>query len=851
MATIQDAIKRLTYMFTSTGADKVAADLGKVGDAQAKVAASAETTSRASLSLEKSFDNLERRYVSTVRAQQDFEKVQNTVNAAVAQNPALQDRANVVLDAAREKFDAAKGSATGFNAILEAGRGAALGYAAGIGPIGALLGSFGPWGIAAAAGIGLVSAAFEAASESAKKFGEQSLQIRSFADATGITTTEVRGLAEAGAKAGLGADTMKTAFERLTANLAETRTKTGVLFDSIQAINPALANEIANTRSGAEAWDLLAKAISSTADATLKAQIAKAAFGRGGVELIPALSQTNAAGGIKEYSDEVQRATGITDQLTRSTASQLAVIESLKRDTADIWASIYSDDVLRRMRIAAEFQNQIAKSAKEAAGMPGGVTAQWQNPFIQETNRSAGIGPAAPIPQGAGGSGITADTSAITAQMAAINAQAAAVANLAKANQDSASAWQGVANDSAKMITLLGGAATGEEIYEARVQALTAAFYQNKFGAIDSADAIEKYNRALHGDTDKQVAALEDQLKIVQATTEQQKLSAQRRKDYNDAVRSGKSDEDASAIATAKSAISIAEAAKSSLEWQQNMLGVSKATQQAADAAQQAAIAFENAARAAQGVDLGRGGDFGDFSVPKGAGSTSVVPLGTSVVNRQGGTGMRLDDGSRAALYASWRAPQTPDAALASGGIDAAIRAARYARPADLSSIGSLYDLKNAQTTDKGVQISNLQQEIALLNTLPETIARDQQIVSLMNSINQLKHATDANTAATAATLNPLYSQGHGALSIGYFKAARGLDMIAQGPSSGDQIPFRAMVNGGERIRIGDASNDNSGSRTVVNNNSFVFNNTSTSNARRNQRQFAQSLGTTAHAMSR
>ena len=83
MATIQDAIKRLTWVFTSTGADKVAADNNKVADSQAKVAASAETTSRASLSLEKSFDNLERRYVSTVRAQQDFEKVQNTVNAAV------------------------------------------------------------------------------------------------------------------------------------------------------------------------------------------------------------------------------------------------------------------------------------------------------------------------------------------------------------------------------------------------------------------------------------------------------------------------------------------------------------------------------------------------------------------------------------------------------------------------------------------------------------------------------------------------------------------------------------------------------------------------------------------------
>src|SRR3954466_11998050 len=118
MASIQEAIKRLTWMFTSTGADKVADDLNKVGAAQANVAASAEKTEKASLSLEKSFDSLERKFVSTVRAQQDYAKVQDTVNQAVKQNPELQERANAVLESAREKFDAAKGSAGGFNAIL-------------------------------------------------------------------------------------------------------------------------------------------------------------------------------------------------------------------------------------------------------------------------------------------------------------------------------------------------------------------------------------------------------------------------------------------------------------------------------------------------------------------------------------------------------------------------------------------------------------------------------------------------------------------------------------------------------------------------------------------------------------
>jgi hypothetical protein len=111
-------------------------------------------------------------------------------------------------------------------------------------------------------------------------------------------------------------DQVTGAFERLTANLDTARTGTGALFDSIAKINPALAVELASTRSGADAWDILGKAISSTTDATTRAALAKAALGRGGVADVPVLIATDQAGGIKAYSEELQKATGITDDLT-------------------------------------------------------------------------------------------------------------------------------------------------------------------------------------------------------------------------------------------------------------------------------------------------------------------------------------------------------------------------------------------------------------------------------------------------------------------------------------------------------------------------------------------------------
>ena len=101
---IQEVVKRLGYTFTSTGADKVAADMDKVGRAHTGVASASTSTERATLSLDRQFANIERRYDATIRAQQEYERVQRQVNAAVAQNPALQERANNVLALAEKQY---------------------------------------------------------------------------------------------------------------------------------------------------------------------------------------------------------------------------------------------------------------------------------------------------------------------------------------------------------------------------------------------------------------------------------------------------------------------------------------------------------------------------------------------------------------------------------------------------------------------------------------------------------------------------------------------------------------------------------------------------------------------------
>ncbi len=103
---MEEVRKRLMVETASSGLDKTASEINNVADAEARLTVESQKTERAALSQEAAFAKLERRYVDGVRQQQELAKVQTQVNAAVAQNPALQDRANVVLASASQRFAA-------------------------------------------------------------------------------------------------------------------------------------------------------------------------------------------------------------------------------------------------------------------------------------------------------------------------------------------------------------------------------------------------------------------------------------------------------------------------------------------------------------------------------------------------------------------------------------------------------------------------------------------------------------------------------------------------------------------------------------------------------------------------
>src|SRR5207247_8598661 len=129
---------------------------------------------------------------------------------------------------------------------------------------------------------------------------------------TGLTTTPGRRLSEAGWEFSIATDEVKSSVEKFTYQLGEARKFSGSLFDEIKGIDGALAVNIASTRSSSEAIDLLASAWNKASDATQKAQIAQAAFGKGGAAKGPILGAIDNAGGIDAYSASVQKANGLT-----------------------------------------------------------------------------------------------------------------------------------------------------------------------------------------------------------------------------------------------------------------------------------------------------------------------------------------------------------------------------------------------------------------------------------------------------------------------------------------------------------------------------------------------------------
>jgi hypothetical protein len=320
----------------------------------------------------------------TISASTALDKFSASGRAAQAQNEGLA-KSQALVATATQRVNAETERVAGINlATSRAVQGLQsqmVAMAGGLGVVGVGLSALGPIGLVAAVGLAAVASAIQFVKEESLRMGQAAIGLRQFADVTGLSIAQIKALKEAGAELGLSGDAVASSFERLTGNFTATRQASGPLFDDIRNINGGLALQLNQAKTSAESINALARAYHEAGNEAVKANIAKAAFGRQGMAEGPILEKIFQAGGMENFANSMKGLSGATEQQTRAWADMAAKIEATEKRAKNILASIFTTEGLAAQLAAAQYMERMAIAAAEMARQKEGLS--WlQRMFI-------------------------------------------------------------------------------------------------------------------------------------------------------------------------------------------------------------------------------------------------------------------------------------------------------------------------------------------------------------------------------------------------------------------------------------------------------------------------------------
>jgi hypothetical protein len=373
-----------------------------------------------------------------------------------------------------------------------------IALSAGAGPVGVFLSALGPWGLAAAVGLGAIGAAFAYVSSEAARMGSKAVELNAFRAATDLTVGQVKALKQTGAEFGVTGDQIQTSFERLTAQLQDARRATGPLYDDVQKIDGGLAKQLESARSTAEGIDVLARAYNKAGDASAKLDLARSIFGRGGAAIGPLLGKIDESGGLVKLSDQLKNVGDQTDDVTARwarMASQIAQTESRARN---ILASIFTDEGLQASLAAAQYMERFAIAAKEAADA-GKRFEPYANAIGNSFGAELDLTPKQ-TPKTSPDSTPLQSPDAMTASWAKYDAELGKVTvstgNLAKSTKELQDAAAAASKTQQDLIAFLGSGATIADRLAGRFKDINAAFLDNRTGGTNPTESANLKARA-------------------------------------------------------------------------------------------------------------------------------------------------------------------------------------------------------------------------------------------------------------------------------------------------------------------------------------------------------------------
>ena len=385
MAISTDTIRRITVTADgkpsvdalSASLDKLAVSHNKVATAAAPLAAVTDASAKKQLSAEQAYRRQTLAIDDNARMQDVVAKkvavataafnqgILGDVNSADAK-AALSKRISEINNKYGEASVAAKAYATATSGVS----GQLIALSAGAGPVGVFLSALGPWGIAAAAGLGVASAAFDKATEATEKLTQKTEMLERFQRTTGFASDQIQALSKVASRYGVDTEAVTGAVQKFTISWEGLRRGGGDLLEEINRINPGLALQMQRANDAADAFDLLAKAwreADRAGDTGSRNALARAAGGRGGISAFSAIfSQLGQSGGLGGLA-----AAYAPSNIPQETIDRINKIkretEALKKQTDGIWGRMFAEDVLEQQRRSAEFWNSIATAMERVS----------------------------------------------------------------------------------------------------------------------------------------------------------------------------------------------------------------------------------------------------------------------------------------------------------------------------------------------------------------------------------------------------------------------------------------------------------------------------------------------------
>lgn len=253
-------------------------------------------------------------------------------------------------------------SATALEKAFGGVRGQLTAIAAGAGPVGVFLSSLGPWGFAAAVGLGATEKVLGRINEQGRLLGGWASQIQNTSQVIQAGVGPVVALTRAADDLGITTEQVQGWLFRLSYSLEQVKTGTGPLADGLAKVDAQLLIDIQQAKTFTEKWDILAKALKATPDPQ---SILRPLLGRGGAGAIRLFNYTEDAGGLNKVNDEMRKTNALTDSQLGRVAELSKRIKSMAEDNKLVWASVWGETALERSLIATENERKFAAITKD------------------------------------------------------------------------------------------------------------------------------------------------------------------------------------------------------------------------------------------------------------------------------------------------------------------------------------------------------------------------------------------------------------------------------------------------------------------------------------------------------